>query len=739
MILCLRMARAGAAVFLLGLTFGVFDVRAQQPAAPKHARPDLGEPKISGKEPASQKEADWVDNRWAQTDIGPFLASSMRFPGGVTIAKALTVKAGAGSVVYDTATMTLAGGWTGGLVVPEAGRFGLIGAPKPAGEVLQPGPMMRWPIEPVRFLALHRGASATVLEYEVNSRRILETADVREIAGNKVFIRQLEIGPGTNAVLLPVGAEAVAVEVPVEGRLHRVLLRTGDKSSSGLVLPVANEDGVIPAGDSLRAWLFWTTGNVTRESAKEFIGHLALGGPLPSALAKAGPARWLPASATRGQLGASTGPLIVDTVTVPYDNPWKALMFLAGVDFTSNGDCFVCTIHGDVWRVTGVDRTLSKLTWKRYATGLYQPLGLKVMNDQVYVLGRDRITRLKDLNEDGEADTYENFCDLIATSSGGHDYVTSLETDSAGHFYYVDPKGAHRVSPDGKRLETIATGFRNPNGMGVRPDGGVITVAPQQGEWTPSSFIGEIRPGGYFGYAGPKITEARPQGYDAPLCWLPHGVDNSSGGQAWIPEGKWGPLGGQMIHLSWGRCFPMVVLRDTSGPVSQGAAMALPAKFLSGPNRATWSERDQALYVVGSTGWQTSAVKDGALQRIRWAGKSIAWPIAWTARKGGIELKFSAPLRRETAEDSGSYGLKWWNYRYAAQYGSKDWSVAAPDREGRDEVPIGSAKLSADGSTIFLTIPGMRPVMQFELKWNLEEAGGRAAPGTIYGTINGLR
>ena len=167
--------------------------------------------------------------------------------------------------------------------------------------------------------------------------------------------------------------------------------------------------------------------------------------------------------------------------------------------------------------------------------------------------------------------------------------------------------------------------------------------------------------------------------------------------------------------------------------------MALPARFLSGPNRATWSERDQALYVAGSTGWQTSAVKDGALQRIRWTGKTVAWPIGWTARKDGIELKFSAPLRRETAEDSGSYGLKWWNYRYAAQYGSKDWSVAEPDREGRDEVPIRSAKLSADGSTIFLSVPGMRPVMQFELKWNLEEAGGRVAPGTIHGTINGLR
>ena len=31
------------------------------------------------------------------------------------------------------------------------------------------------------------------------------------------------------------------------------------------------------------------------------------------------------------------------------------------------------------------------------------------MNDDIYVLGRDQITRLHDLNGDGEIDFYENF------------------------------------------------------------------------------------------------------------------------------------------------------------------------------------------------------------------------------------------------------------------------------------------------------------------------------------------
>src|SRR5439155_517311 len=187
-------------------------------------------------------------------------------------------------------------------------------------------------------------------------------------------------------------------------------------------------------------------------------------------LALPGPARWLPALETSGRIAPNTGPLAIDTLTVPYENPWNALLFLSGVDFTSDGAAYICSIHGDVWKVTGIDDKLSKLTWKRFATGLYQPLGLKVVNEQIYVLGRDQITRLRDENGDGEADFYEDFCNLIETFPEPHHYVTSLETDERGNFYYVDPVGVHRVSPDGRTMETIATGFRNPNGMGVRRD-----------------------------------------------------------------------------------------------------------------------------------------------------------------------------------------------------------------------------------------------------------------------------
>jgi hypothetical protein len=446
----------------------------------------------------------------------------------------------------------------------------------------------------------------------------------------------------------------------------------------------------------------------------------------------------LPELETQGQRGLDLDILTVDTLTVPYDNPWKALMFLAGVDFTPDGTGYVCSIHGDVWRVTGIDASLRNLRWHRFATGLFQPLGLKVRNGEIFVLGRDQITRLHDKNGDGEADYYENFCNQIQTSTGGHDYVTCLEKDDAGNFYYVDPRGLHRVFADGNRVDHLASGWRNPNGMGVSPDGKVLTVAPQQGEWTPSSQISQVRLGGYYGYGGPRKGPNGSAGYDGPLCWIPHAVDNSSGSQVWVPPAAWGPLAGQMLHLLWGRCGLMLVLRDEVVGISQGAVLNLPGRLLSGPNRGSFSAQDGQLYIAGSTGWQTAAARDGCLQRIRFTGKPVYLPTAWHAHSNGIALTFTQPLDRAAATDPGSYGVRQWNYRYTSTYGSKDWSVANPQKEGRDDLPVKSARLLPDGKTVFIEIPGLTPVMQMEIKYSLNAADGKAMRNQLWLTLNAL-
>jgi glucose/arabinose dehydrogenase len=359
-------------------------------------------------------------------------------------------------------------------------------------------------------------------------------------------------------------------------------------------------------------------------------------------------ARW--SRSRRGARRAGEGAYAVDTLTVPYDNPWKALMFLSGVDFFSNGDAAVSSIHGDVWIVKGIDEKLEKLTWKRFATGLYQALGLRIVDDKVYVLGRDRITRLVDRNGDGEADEYESFCSELPTSAAGHDFIACLETDAEGNFYFVSWKGLYRVSKDGRKTELLATGFRNPNGLSIGPDG-TITVAPQEGEWTPASAIAIARAGGHYGYGGPKVTPERPLGYDPPLCWIPRGVDNSTGGQAWVTSDRWGPLRDQLLSFSFGQSSMMLVLREQVDGVWQGGVVPFKLAFASGVMRGRFRPQDGQLYVAGTKGLGLECDPRRLPAAGRYSGAKAYLPVEFHAVAGGLRLRFSEPLDKEVAQD----------------------------------------------------------------------------------------
>ncbi|MFM1769509.1 MAG: hypothetical protein RJA22_2038 [Verrucomicrobiota bacterium] len=707
-----------------------------------------GEHAAAGRTPESQVEKDWVDDRWSRTDHGPVLATVLATPAG-TVAKGLAIRVGdqdEGAVCFDSATCTWRAGWTGGFLKFDPGRFGLIRTPALGGPAAWSFPNHAGgTVSSNHYNGLHRHGRRVVLEYQSDGRRVLESPWLFRHGDTPVFTRSLELGPSSQPTRLLLAHLPKAQARPDTG--PRALLESPSGQIAVSVLggnaTLSSDQGRViatfPALDRpLRAQvLLWHGTNLAAGPAFAAVEPAAPPDDL-AALSQPGPARWLPELTTRGQRGLDTDLLAVDTLTAPYDNPWKALLFMAGVDFTADGAAYVGTIHGDVWRVTGLDDSLQTLRWKRFATGLHQPLGLKVRDGKVFVLGRDQITRLHDRNNDGEADFYENFCNAIRTSKGSHDYVTCLEQDNAGNFYYIDPEGLHRVSPDGRQVQTIATGWRNPNGMGVSPDGRILTAAPQQGNWTPSSQICEAKPGGYYGFGGPRITPDRPLGYDAPLCWIPHRVDNSSGSQVWVPPGQWGPLGGQMLHLLWGRCGLMLVLRDVVNGIPQGAVVPLPGRFLSGPNRGTFRAADGHLYLAGSSGWQTSAAKDGALHRIRYTGRPVRLPIAWHAHRNGLTLSFAQPLDPTAAADPGSFGLKQWNYRYAAAYGSKDWSVTDPKKEGRDEVEVRTARLLPDGKTVFLAIPDLQPVMQMEIKYSLATADGAPLRGELWLTLNAL-
>jgi azurin len=435
-------------------------------------------------------------------------------------------------------------------------------------------------------------------------------------------------------------------------------------------------------------------------------------------LTRGGPPQWPQVMVTAGSLGADR-PYSVDTIAPPFENPWEALMYFGGHDFFADGSAAICTMQGDVWRVDGLDATLKNVRWRRIAAGLHQALGLVIADGSVYVLGRDQITRLVDLNGDGETDFYECFSNAYATSPAGHDFVCGLERDAAGNFYTASGnQGLLRISPDGKRADVLATGFRNPDGLGLTPDG-KLTVPCSEGEWTPASMICEVpatatdRP--HFGYGG--LRDGKPP--DLPLAYLPRGVDNSSGGQVYVSSDRWGPLQGQRVHLSFGTATHFLLLRDEVGGQAQGAVVPLVGDFASGVHRGRFNPKDGQLYVSGMSGWGTYSANDGCFQRVRYTGDPVVLPRRFHVHRNGVLVEFTLPLDRAFVERTDHHFAQCWNYRFSSGYGSPEYSPSHYGVPGHDPLPIASVHVLADGRLLFLEMPDLQPVNQLHLNLGL--------------------
>ncbi|MBP88455.1 MAG: heme-binding domain-containing protein [Planctomycetaceae bacterium] len=466
----------------------------------------------------------------------------------------------------------------------------------------------------------------------------------------------------------------------------------------------------------------------------QFVTHIREAGDPPPP-----EAQWPKVIKTRIEHGGGS-PYAIDTIQLPFYNPWNALPFFGGHAFLPDGSALACTMQGDVWHISDLPYPSQKARWRRFAAGLSQCQGLLIDDDGIFVLGRDQITRLHDLNDDGEADFYERFSSTYQASSAGHDFICGLERDAAGNFYTASGnQGVVRISPDGKRADVMATGFRNPDGIGVTPDG-VVTVPCSEGTWTPASMVCAFRPhvgrvfnpsnstdglkthptedAPHFGFPGPR--DDKPPAL--PFVYFPRGVDNSAGGQTTVTGDRWGPLQGQIVHTSFGTGSHFLLLRDEVDGQLQGAVVPLPGEFQSGAHRARFNPADGQLYVSGMQGWGCYTPEVGCFQRVRYTGERVQLPIGFRVHQNGVVVKFSSALDQEIVSQTASHFAQCWNYRYSGAYGSPEFSTKHFGIRGHDALRIESAQVLKDGTSLFLEIPDIQPANQIHLR--LQSAEG---------------
>jgi hypothetical protein len=436
---------------------------------------------------------------------------------------------------------------------------------------------------------------------------------------------------------------------------------------------------------------------------------------------------------TVGAVSKEASPYVADSLTAPEKNPYKSWLRFTGLDFFPDGRAALCTWSGDVWIVSGIDAGLEKLTWKRYATGIGQPMGLKIVDGKVHTISRDQLSRLHDLNGDGEADYYECVNNDIKLTTNFHEFCFDLQTDKDGNFYCT--KGSPiwagslrttefsgtvcKIAKDGSKVEILATGLRAPNGLGISPTGEILCT-DNQGNWVPECPVNLIRPGGFYGFHSPGQKQLE---REKPICWIPMSIDKSAGGLVWVPDDRWGPLKGRLILNSYD-CSVSLVLRERCGDEDQGGVVRFPFKFPSGVMRGRFNPVDGQLYVAGLRGWSSGAAKDCAFQRVRYTGKPVQLPVAVTTRKGGMDVTFSGELDRAAASDVENIGAIGFNVVRTGNYGSSEYSLRDPKKQGRDPVEIKSSTLSADGKTLSLEIPDLRPMTNFILRFRLKAADG---------------
>lgn len=714
-----------------------------------------------------ETDKDWVDARFSKTDTGPYLNATIDYEGPkgkVRSYKGTAIKVGEkgeGTVLFDRNTLRLAAGWTGGFLNHSSRRFGLLNTPTPAGTILfttsslagwadekgnfenphsPTGPLPR---EWAKFKGLYLHGQRTILQYTVAGTDVLETHSIVGDPKEMVWLRSLEVGAADRELrflIAEVPPEAATIDdkgVHVKSGPGRIAFTIAQTNTGKLAIDGKGRVyGMLPPSQKTRRVGVVLGTNAQKVSMLASIEN-GLTGANVSRYTTAGPTRWNTSISTPLQRAADEqGPFAIDTFTIPYENPWNALFFVAGVDFLPNGSIAICTAHGDVWTVS---ESRGTLTWKRFATGLYQPLGVKIVDGKIFVTERGQLTRLHDTNQDGEADFYESFNADWHAGGGEHSYDTCLETDPKGNFYLFKTGDDHtptggcllRIAANGKSSDVFSTGFRHPIGLGMSPDG-KISGADQEGNWMPVTRLDMYKLGGFYGDMRTHHRSPPPTTYDEPLIWLPKEADNSAGGQVWVPKGQWGPLSGTMLHLSYGRCKAYAVLPD--GDRFQAAAVDLGVKFLSGSARGRFHPSTGELFVVGLDGWQTAAQKDGSLQRVRYTGKALSIPTKFRVLPDGVELMYDKAIDPKSIADLGAFNISRCNYIWSANYGSKNWSVVDPKREGIDKVPVTNAQLSSDGKTLKLQFE-MRPAMHMKVDPMVRFTDGTTGRSPLFTTI----
>ena len=715
--------------------------------------------------PAPPAVSPWAE--WIEPDF-PFFSSVLDAgragPGLPTrnlTPRGLIVNLGQGHWVgFDTDLLRVAAVWRGNAVTPKAlapGSYhepdrktqGGQSPPEPDGKVwaangIYPGwqagarPSLDDPREPAptaeevgrgpvsdqigRFGAVRLVRGGVVLEYTVRGADVREWMTVASAGGRSAIVRNVQVGPAAEPLWMMAGfksKEGSIAVCPGTGTAPALesIAASGGSGEPALAVKVPPHSQPVQFCVAMSDAPF--TDRVTFQ-------------PIPTATPSS---RWAHEVTTTVTPSTAKDAFVVDDFSLPIGNPWRRNVRPGDIQFLKDGTGAVVTLDGDVWLVRGLHQPGAPIRWKRFTSGLHEPLSLAIKDEQIHVFDRNGIWRLRDTNGDGEADIHELFSNAFAQTADNREFPSTLRLAPNGEF--VIAKGGQeattigkhngsvlRVSADGRSSTVLGYGFRQPQ-IGVNVRTGLVTSSDQQGHYIPTTPLHIVRDRQFYGFLSDKLPrEVYPAPIADPLTWIPHAVNASAMSQVWLFDAKMGPLNDGLVHIGFNKPELFRVMLNNRGAKPQAAVVSVTQAFEFPPLNGFVNPADGQLYLTGFQvlGWGTTSPRLAGLGRVRYTGAPSTLPSAVVPMDKGLLIRFDSALDAKQATNPGNYTVASWHYVRTYKYGSPQ--LKADDTPGVDRLVPTSAYLSKDGRSVFVGLPGIKLVMQMRVGWTLATADG---------------
>jgi hypothetical protein len=425
----------------------------------------------------------------------------------------------------------------------------------------------------------------------------------------------------------------------------------------------------------------------------------------------------------------------------------NALPLVGAMDVFPDGRVAIAEwgVPASVFILSGLNAGNTNIQVKRFAKGLDNVMGLKIVDGVIYVLEREGLTQLLDTDGDGLADQYNainqafpsntsmlNLAYDLSYHDGAFWAAMSADVAAGGYSWGSSQKPNPQALPGRATLyklkldgtaEAWASGFRNPNGMGH--NGSDLFVTDNEGSWTPTSKLIHVKQNRFYGHRSnpPGAIQTMNNNVQSPpVIWTnwesgsgftqSHSTGRSIGNPIVLKQGRYA---GQFIipdfppDYAANRIFRVFVER-IDGELQGVILPFVKGGTTTGPHRI--QELADGSLVIGMVGSNCCwGGRNGMGKGFNVLRPNPSAPVPFevlAVRSTGpttFEVEFTKPPL--DANLTSKYSLRTWRHIAAETYGG-----------GRNQSPanltVTSATVLGDGKKVSLTVSGLPTVSALE-------------------------